>query len=127
MKCLLDTHAYLWWMSEPHKLSKQADDIISDTNSDIWVSIATFWEIAIKSSLGRLTLSQDVGALCAELVNDGFKLLDIDSRHCSAVARLPFHHRDPFDRMRLAQALTDDLTLVSRDAELRRYPVKVAW
>jgi PIN domain nuclease of toxin-antitoxin system len=127
LRFLLDTHTYLWWLGRPDLVSRDATDIISDEANEIFVSIATFWELAIKSSLGKISLSKDVHSLATELPSDGFVLLPINSEHCSAVANLPFHHRDPFDRMLLAQVLVEDFTLLSCDREFGGYPVRVVW
>jgi PIN domain nuclease of toxin-antitoxin system len=127
LKCLLDTHTYLWWLSRPELVSQRVKDIISNDVNEIFVSVATFWELAIKSSIGKITLSKDVHCLATELPEDGLVLIPIKPEHCSAVAKLPFHHRDPFDRMLLAQALVENLTLLTRDNELQSYPVRVVW
>ena len=127
MKCLLDTHTYLWWLARPDRVSREVTAIISDETNEIFVSTATFWELAIKSSIGKITLSKDVHSLATELHEDGLVLLPVQPEHCSTVASLPFHHRDPFDRMLLAQALTEDFTLLSRDKEFGSYPVRVVW
>ena len=127
MKCLLDTHAYIWWLGDPARISPAAKKILSDPSNEISVSIASFWELSIKSSLGKITLSRDVQSLAASLQEDGLKLLSIEPPHCRAVTNLPFHHRDPFDRMLIAQALTEDFVLLSRDREFESYPVRVVW
>ena len=127
MNCLLDTHTYIWWPGDPSRVGEFAAKLISDSGNDIYVSMASFWELGIKSSLGKIALSQDILSLATTLYEDGLKLLPIEPRHCSAVANLPFHHRDPFDRMLVAQAFTEDLTLLSRDKEFPPYPVRVIW
>ena len=127
MKCLLDTHAYLWWLSDPARLSHQVREVLGNRDLLVYVSVASFWEIAIKTSLGKLSLSREVDVLETELHDDGILLLPISAMHCAGVATLPFHHRDPFDRLLVSQALKEELTLVSRDAALDAYGIVRLW
>jgi PIN domain nuclease of toxin-antitoxin system len=125
---LLDTHTFLWWVSGAPELSITARKTISDTGNECFLSIASCWEMAIKSSLGKLRLSKPVERFVHDLVTEnGFRLLAIDLRHAAIVETLPFHHRDPFDRLLIAQAKTEKLTIISADSMFSTYGVKLLW
>ena len=123
MRLLLDSHALLWWLDDSPRLGSQARAMIANAAS-VAVSMASIWEIAIKAGLGKLAV--DVGELIDNVGRDGFELLPITAADCLAVARLPRHHGDPFDRMLIAQARARDLTLVSDDASFTAYQVSIA-
>lgn len=128
MQLLLDTHAFLWWIDDAPALSKKARAAIGKAGNECFVSLASCWEMAIKSSLGKLTLSQPLDRFIPEqLAANGFQLLDIDFRHVSRVATMPFHHRDPFDRLLIAQASAEKLTVVSADATFDAYDLSRLW
>lgn len=128
MQLLLDTHVFLWWTDSNPALSDPARQAISNGENDCFLSIASCWEMAIKASLGKLRLSQTVERFVAEQVAaNGFQLLPVDFRHVTAVESLPFHHRDPFDRLLAAQALTEELVLVTADPLLADYNISVLW
>jgi PIN domain nuclease of toxin-antitoxin system len=120
MKLLLDTHALLWWLDDPSLLSKQSYLQISDPNVEVLVSAAVIWEIAIKQSLGKLVVVGDVD-MC--ITKSNFKRIEINFEHCWAVKGLPFIHRDPFDRMLIAQALVEKATIATRDPNFPPYGV----
>ena len=122
MNLLLDTHALLWWLDDDPSLAPTARAAIADGGNIVFVSAATVWEIRIKQALGKLTLPDRFGEVLKE---QPFLELDITTPHAHCVATLPPHHRDPFDRMLVAQALVENLTLVSRDATIPRYPIRV--
>jgi PIN domain nuclease of toxin-antitoxin system len=124
---LLDTHSYLWWLAQPARLGRDARAALEDRSASVFVSVASFWEIAIKTSLGKLNLSRGIEQLESELAEDGLLLLSIQVHHCGGVMRLPFHHRDPFDRLLVAQALIEGLSLLSRDSQLDAYGVTRVW
>jgi len=127
-KLLLDTHTFLWWVTDDPELSASARKAISHTGHECFLSIASCWEMAIKSSLGKLRLTKPVERFVNEhITENSFRLLNIDLRHAAKVESLPFHHRDPFDRLLLAQAITEKLTIVSADSMFTRYDVKVLW
>lgn len=119
MKILLDTHILLWWMAGDRRLQARARAPIEDPTNRIFVSMASLWETAIKFGLRRVIADPEELRDAAE--RDGFSLLPIEARHCTAVARLPQHHSDPFDRMLVAQALVEPLRLITHDAQLARY------
>ena len=124
MKFLLDTHILLWWMAGDRRLPRPARRAIEDPANRVFVSIASLWETAIKFSLKRVIADPEALREAAE--RDGFSLLPIEARHCSAVARLPYHHSDPFDRLLVAQALVEPMRLLTHDAQLARYSDTVA-
>jgi PIN domain nuclease of toxin-antitoxin system len=120
LRLLLDTHAMAWAMTDPDRLSSHAQDAISFEKNDVLVSVISPWEIAIKRSKGRLQVPDDFKAA---IEAHRFELLPVQLRHTDAFASLPHHHGDPFDRMLVAQAIVDGLTLVTSDRALRRYSV----
>ena len=128
MRVLLDTHAFLWWIEDAPALSKRARSTIADPDNDCLLSLASCWEMAIKQSLGKLKLPGAIERFIPEqLAINGFRQLAIDFRHVARVASLPFHHRDPFDRLLAAQAVEERCAIVSADAIFRRYGVKRIW
>jgi PIN domain nuclease of toxin-antitoxin system len=118
---LLDTHLVLWAAFQPDRLSAKALLLLSSREVPLAFSPATLWEVAIKSSLGRAGFSVDAGRLHRSLLVEGFVELPIVAAHVARVAALPWVHRDPFDRMLVAQALEEGLTLLTADATLKRY------
>src|SRR4051794_18230076 len=128
MRILVDTHAFLWFVAGDQRLSTRARRRIEDPASDRFLSVASVWETAIKISLGKLTLSVSLDTLIDEGATDnGFALLDVRREHAVAVMHLPFHHRDPIDRLLVCQAMSDRLTIVSSDAALDAYPIQRIW
>ena len=126
MALLLDTQAFLWWVAGDPRLSTRAARAIAGT--ECLLSVASCWEMAIKASLGKLTLPGAVDRFVQEQLEvNGFTLIAISLEHVSGVAGLPFHHRDPFDRLLAAQALAEDLSVVSADPVFRRYGVTRVW
>lgn len=121
MSLLLDTHVLLWWLTDDPTLQDDIKDTI-DTEADVWVSAATLWEIGIKESIGKISAPAD---LPARVRGSGFRELSISFDHATAAGHLPMIHRDPFDRMLIAQARCNDLTLVTRDPRCRRYEVQI--
>ena len=120
MTFLLDTHVLLWWLDNPRQLSRQAKKAIEDGRNHIYVSAAVAWEIAIKKSLGKLEAPDDLD----EMIDaNRFSALPVTIAHALGVLALPDHHRDPFDRILIAQALHEGLPLVTRDQEIAKYPV----
>lgn len=121
MSLLLDTHIVLWWLADDPLLADEIKDRL-DHEPDVRVSAATVWEIAIKQALGKITAPSDL----PERVRDsGFRELHIGLEHAMAAGRLPMIHRDPFDRMLVAQARCEDLTLVTRDPYCQQYDVQI--
>ena len=126
MPVLLDTHAFLWWCEDARELSRKARKAISD--EDCLLSLASLWEIAIKVSLGKLKLPSSFSRyIPQQLALNGFSGLEIGFRHIAGCAELPWHHRDPFDRLLIAQALEEDLRVVSRDPVFEQYGIRRIW
>jgi PIN domain nuclease of toxin-antitoxin system len=118
VRLLLDTHVFLWWRADAPELGRAARAAIGDAGNEVFVSAAVGWEIVIKRALGRLDFD---GAVAAAVAEEGFAALPIAVSHVDEVARLPEHHRDPFDRLLVAQARVESLTLVTADPLVRRY------
>lgn len=126
MAVLLDTHAFLWWCEDAPELSRKARKTIA--NEDCRLSLASMWEIAVKLSLGKLKLPSSFDRYVPDqMVTNGFSPLEIGFRHVARCAMLPWRHRDPFDRLLVAQALEEDLALVSRDEVLEQYGARRIW
>jgi PIN domain nuclease of toxin-antitoxin system len=128
MKYLLDTHTAFWYLAGRAELSTKAKAAIDDSENEIFVSIVSAWEIAIKRSLGRQNTS-----LCSsaeffdEIGASGFRFLPLEQRHVCLIETMPFHHRDPFDRLLIATAMADDLTFLSADKNVPKYDVRWLW
>ena len=119
MRLLLDTHVLLWWLSDDRKLATSGRQIIANPNNYVFVSSASVWEISIKTALGRLEIELD--DLENAIARNGFRSLPIGFRHAITAGRLPAVHRDPFDRMLVAQASVEELRIVSHDRVFERY------
>ena len=120
MRLLLDTHVLLWALTDDPRLGTEARDAISDGQNAVFVSAVSAWEITIKGALGKLRVPDD---LPAQLQDARFEGLDVTIEHALAVGNLPEHHRDPFDRLLIAQARVSTLTLVTHDPQVQRYDV----
>ena len=120
MNLLLDTHALLWWLDDHPRLSRRARAAIGDGQNVVFISAAVIWEIRIKQALGKLSVPEEFRMI---LEAQPFLTLDITANHAHAVEKLPPHHRDPFDRMLIAQATVERLTLVSNDTRFKPYGV----
>lgn len=121
MRLLLDTHVVLWWIAN-YALSAEAREAISDPSNDSMVSVASAWEMAIKRALGKLDMPDDLGY---QLARHGFVPLSINLAHALAAGALPRHHTDPFDRLLIAQAQIEGLTVVTRDVRFAAYGVPI--
>ncbi len=119
---LLDTHVLLRWLADPAELSEQARRTISDGKNHVYLSAAAGWEMAIKKALGRLDYPSNLAEV---LGKDHIEVLPVDLGHALAVAELPVHHQDPFDRIQIVQARIEDLILVTRDKMIQTYDVRV--
>ena len=128
MRPLLDTHSFLWFISGSSKLSQTARTLIEEPSNQPFLSIASLWEMAIKLSLGKLSLGEPFEVLIPEQMKaNGINLLGIEIEHTALVATLPFHHRDPFDRLLVAQAVVERMPIVSADAAFDAYGVERLW
>lgn len=128
MRVLLDTHAFLWWISDDSRLSYEAREIISDGENDLLFSAASGWEVAIKAGLGKIEAPKDLGRfLTDQLHRNAIEVLPVSLGHATGVHDLPHHYRDPFDRLLVAQCVVEGLPLLSRDPAFESYPVEVIW
>lgn len=128
MRLLLDTHSFLWFIIGSPKLSEHARALIEDEANERFLSVASLWEMAIKLSLGKLILSTPFDVLIPQqLALNGIEQLNITIDHCAAIATLPFHHRDPFDRLIIVQAMVEGMSILGSDAAFDAYPVKRLW
>lgn len=128
MRVLLDTHSLLWFLAGDERLSERAREMVEDGQNEVLTSIASLWEAAIKHSLGKL----DLGRPFAELIPDqleanSISVLSIEVPHVVRLIALPFHHRDPFDRLIIAQSLVEDLPLIGLDSDFDLYGVRRVW
>ena len=125
---LLDTHALVWYVDDAPQMPAATKAYLDD-QPELWVSMASFWELATLTNVGRIALEPDLGAWFTAVRNGRFRLLDIREAHLLVYASLPQvkDHRDPFDRLLIAQALAENLPFVSRDAKFASYPVALVW
>ena len=128
MNVLLDTHAFLWAISDDKKLSKTACKAFLDPGNRLFFSAVSMWEICIKIGLERLSLKTGwIKNIQNEMSTNAIQWLPVEMQHCVELTRLPFHHRDPFDRMLVAQARVEELLVLSRDARLSAYDIECIW
>jgi PIN domain nuclease of toxin-antitoxin system len=130
VKVLLDTHSFLWFITNDAKLSANAHGLISNAQNDVLVSPASYWEVAIKVSIKKYPLTVPFDKFIDEgIAGNDFEILPIEVRHAAALASLPFppNHKDPFDRLIVAQAIVEGFPLVSVDPKLDAYPIKRLW
>lgn len=128
MKALLDTHAFIWWANDDPSLSSIAKGVIADRSNEIFLSAITSWEMAIKSAIGKLSLAQPVSSFIgAQIAQYNFRPLTITCEHTYQVETMTLHHADPFDRLLIAQALLEDLVILTRDPEFSQYGVRTLW
>jgi len=128
MKLLLDTHTALWWVNEHEKLSSKAKELLLEEECILYISIASIWEIAIKSSLGKLPgFNGGVRKFLSKMKEMPVDLIPITNRHVEIVETLPFIHRDPFDRLLVATAIADGMTILTTDENIHKYAVPSAW
>jgi PIN domain nuclease of toxin-antitoxin system len=122
VRLLLDTNALLWWLADDHQLGVQARALIEDPANDLLVSVVSLWEMVVRVRVGKL--QADIGAVADALPREGFAMLGISTAHLMALAKLPMHHRDPFDHLLIAQAIEEDATFISADRYTPQYPVR---
>lgn len=127
MRFLIDTHAAIWFITEDKQLPQGLKSLIADASNECFVSIASLWEIGIKHSLGKLDLKSDLKRIFELIDETGFTLLPITTKHILTNAILDFHHRDPFDRLIIAQAKSERLTLISKDEAFKDYDINWIW
>ena len=127
MKIILDTHTFIWFINGDKKLSARAKKEILRPSNTKFISIASIWEIAIKISLKKLKINYPFKEILSQIEENGFEILPIDFEHTLLVSQLEFHHRDPFDRLIVAQSKLEDMKIVTRDKNFQKYNAKVIW
>ena len=128
MTYLLDTGVWLWSLREPERMGRKARGVMADLNQQVFLSAATSWEIAIKAGAGKLILPEPAGSYVPRrMVDQGLRPLPISHAHTLAVAALPHHHGDPFDRLLIAQANLEGMTLITADRMFEKYSVEILW
>ncbi|MBD2667167.1 PilT protein-like [Richelia sinica FACHB-800] len=125
---LMDTHTFIWYVTDDSQISNQVLEVINDENNQIFLSIASVWEMGIKHGLGKLSFNVPFETFIRQQmsIND-FTLLDIKISHINTVAQLPLHHRDPFDRILIAQAIVENIPIISGDSKFDAYPIQRLW
>ncbi len=126
-KYLLDTHTLIWFLEGDSQISAVAKELVLDTDNQLFVSIASLWEMTIKTSIGKLTLTQSLEQITLRLPLEFIELLPIEILHILALQGLPFHHKDPFDRLLIVQTMTEDMTIISIESIFDQYGVKRIW
>lgn len=128
MKLLLDTHAFIWWSDEPEKLSEKVLESCQNDENSLILSIASIWEMQIKIQLGKMRLKHSLRYLIENQQNiNNLQILPVTINHIYMLENLPMHHRDPFDRLLICQAMEERLVLVSKDSVFSGYPVSIYW
>lgn len=127
MKALIDTHVLLWWDSDPGKLSAPVLALLQCTGVSLFLSVVSIWEIIIKQQSGKLTIHRPLPTILAQQQAQGIQILSVALDHVMEVANLPAIHKDPFDRLLIAQARVEGLEMVTADANIVQYPVTVFW
>ncbi len=127
MRYLLDTQILLWIFGESDKLTTTATQIVKDQKNSLYVSKVSFWEAAIKVNIGKLTLPFELEVLVQETISNDIEILEIEMSHILEVVNLPLHHRDPFDRLIITQAMVDDIPVISSDDKFSLYDIKRIW
>ena len=128
MKYLLDTHAFLWFVSDDNRLSPRARSTINNNHNEIYFSAASAWEMSIKIRLGRLTIEEELEPfIVKQLAENNFSTLPITIFHSIYTSKLPYIHKDPFDRMIIAQSKVENMSLISKDKNIKKYKVPIVW
>jgi PIN domain nuclease of toxin-antitoxin system len=127
MRLLLDTHAFLWFYAGDERLGATSKALIDNPDNECFLSIASVWEMGVKTSIGKLELRVDFAGLASFMAANKIELLPISFGHIQQLQHLPFYHRDQFDRLLIAQAVTENLTLLSRDTIFPQYRISLVW
>ncbi len=127
MSYLIDTQIFIWALENNPRLSKKAIDLLGNNSNSIYISIVSLWEIAIKTNIGKLELSQPLEEIIRRLPEVEISVFTIQTEHVLGLNNLPFHHRDPFDRILIAQAIAEKMEIISSDEIFSHYPVTVHW
>jgi PIN domain nuclease of toxin-antitoxin system len=128
VRLLLDTQCWLWWFAQPERLNEEVITQIADENNELWFSVASIWEMGIKVAIRKLPLPEPIDSYIPScMVQLGARSLEITASHALRAAALPLHHRDPFDRMLIAQTQMENMVLVSTDSMFKQYDVSILW
>lgn len=127
MNLLVDTHAVIWFITDSPNLPVAVRKIIEEKENNCYVSLASFWEMGIKYSLDRLELNAGLEVIFQIIEESGFELLPITPGHVLEIAKMQFYHQDPFDRLIIGQAITEDLCIVTKDEQFQKYGVPIIW
>ena len=127
MNVLLDTHALLWFVAGDARLSSLARQTIEADETVNYVSMVSWWEIAVKCSIGKLTLDDSLDLFMKQRTAEGFRTLPLEPQHLHPLVELPFHHRDPFDRLIICQSMVENMAICTCDENFKRYPVSLIW
>ena len=127
MRYLLDTHVVIWHFDDSPELSKKTKEIIDNPKNELYISSVSLWETAIKINIGKLDLDFTLDELLAEINDNDFDILQIENEYLQKLSALPFIHKDPFDRLIIATALAEDLTIITIDENIQKYDVKRIW
>ena len=127
MRYLLDTHAIIWYVEDSSELPKKIADIIDNPENEIYISLISLWEIALKASLGKLDLKLPIDEFLINIRSRDFIFLQIKDEYLSRLLGLPFVHKDPFDRLIISSALAEDLTIITVDENIKKYDVSYIW
>ena len=127
MNCLIDTHALIWYFENSSNIPKKIENIIDDNKNKKFICSTTLWEIAIKTSISKLDMKLSLNELISEINNCELTVLQIENKYLNYIVKLPFIHKDPFDRLLISIALADDLTIITADENIQKYNVKWVW
>lgn len=127
MNLLLDTHTFIWFMNGDKNLPKQTINKIIDTENRVFISIASLWEIAIKISLGKLSIKEGFNKISDFIFNNDMEILPVKFEHLQTLLKLKYFHRDPFDRILIAQGITENILIATDDKNFKKYSVKIIW
>jgi PIN domain nuclease of toxin-antitoxin system len=127
MRLLIDTQSFIWFIEADNRLPASVRTVMEDIENSLVVSIASFWEITIKVSLQKLSLSGSIQTLINDSISNGFEILPVEPAHLITLSTLDFFHKDPFDRMIIAQAISENISVISSDGIFKSYPVRWIW
>ncbi len=128
MRLLLDTSSFLWFVAGSNKLSRKARKLMEDFDNELALSVASLWEMAIKVSIGKLEMFKEFDEFIPEKLEENeIEILHVRLAHLSEMMKLPFHHRDPFDRLIIAQSISENLPVIACDGIFKKYPVEIRW
>jgi len=127
MTILLDTQTFIWFMEDASKLPINVKNIMNNDDNELFLSVATLWEMTIKMSIEKLKLSRNITEIVNLSLENGFKILPIETKHLISLFGLKYIHRDPFDRMIIAQSISENIPVISSDGIFKEYPMQVIW